>query len=177
MTYTTGIPTTAQSLGVSRPIIQDNFDVLSARFAVNHEPLNNANPGVHTTVDLLSQAGNADPPLGQVSHFSKPVLGITEWFFQREQAGVPPGPVIKMSKGTPIPTNHGYTFLPGGLILSFGNRVGTGLVTFGYTAYTAIFSITTATTAGAAAVPTLTLLNANLSVGAGTNVYYMVIGI
>lgn len=67
---------------------------------------------------MTAQAADPATPATIVSHYSKQVGGITEWFFKREAPG---NEVIRMSRGTPIALNLGYTFLPGGLLLQWGS--------------------------------------------------------
>jgi len=138
MSFTPAIPQVGQSLGSSRPQVLDNFAILRSTIAVNHVDVNLANAGTHTHADLLAQAGNPNPATGLVSHYSKLVSGITEWFFQRENTGT----VIQMSRQDPQLINNGQTFLPGGLLLKFGFAAGTAPIMF-TTAFTfAPFSIT-----------------------------------
>ncbi len=119
MSYTANVPVSGQSLGNSRPIINANFAKIQSVFDANHVDFNLSNAGMHTHVDLLTQASDPNPAATIVSHYSKSVAGNTEWFFQRENSG----PVIQMSNLAGIPTvlgATGRTFLPGGLILLWG---------------------------------------------------------
>ena len=93
MSFTPNIPANGQTLGSSRDEVRDNFSSLRSTLAENHVDVNSANPGLHTYVDMLSQSSNSDPITGCVSHYSKLVGGIAEWFFQRENSGN----VIRMS--------------------------------------------------------------------------------
>lgn len=120
-TYTANVPITGQSLGNSRPTINNNFQAIQTVYDENHVDFNASNAGAHTHVDMLAQGANPDPATGLISHFSKDVSGVTEWFMQRENTGV----VFQMSKGNPLLSsvgNHteGNTFLPGGFIMKFG---------------------------------------------------------
>lgn len=132
MSFTPGIPASGQSLGSSRTQVQDNFSSLRSTLAANHVDVNSANPGLHTHADLLAQSADPNPATGIVSHYSKLVSGNTEWFFQRENTG----PIIQMSNlaGTPSVGSSGRTFLPGGLILIWGqcnyNTASSTTVTF-----------------------------------------------
>lgn len=126
MTYTPGVPQSGQTLGETRPNILTNFTLINQAFGANHVPLTTNATGLHTHVDMTAQAANPNPPATIVSHYSKQVSGITEWFFQREQSGVPPGDVIQMSAGTATstgvyPNSKGTTFLPGGLMVKWGS--------------------------------------------------------
>lgn len=116
MSFTPNIPASGQSLGSSRTQVLDNFAVLRSALAENHVDVNDANAGLHTHADLLAQSADPDPATGVVSHYSKLVSGITEWFFQRENTGA----IIQMSKGTPSATSSGRTFLPGGILMLWG---------------------------------------------------------
>jgi hypothetical protein len=121
MSFTPLIPASGQSLGSSRTQVLNNFASLRSTLAANHVDVNSANPGLHTHADLLAQSADPNPPVKAVSHYSKQVSGITEWFFQRENSGS----VFQMSNGDPsvssnFPTSSGQTFLPGGFILQWG---------------------------------------------------------
>lgn len=119
MSFTPGIPQNGQTLGNSRDSTRNNFASLRSTLAENHVDVNSANPGLHTFVDMLAQSANSDPITGAVSIYSKAVSGITEWFFQRENSGN----VIQMSVGNPTVAATGTTFLPGAVILKWGQVV------------------------------------------------------
>lgn len=121
MSFVTGIPQNGQTLGASRDLVRGNLDSLYNTLLVNHRDINLSHPGTHTHADLLAQSVDPNPATTLVSHYSKAVSGVTEWFFQRENSGA----VIQMSAGTPtitgtFPNSSGQTFLPGGLILKWG---------------------------------------------------------
>lgn len=140
MTFTPNIPASGQTLGSSQPQILNNFAVLRSTIAVNHVDVNATNPGTHTHVDLIAQSANPNPATGFVSHYSKTVGGVTQWFFQRENSGS----VIQMSNGTPVASTNGQTFLPGGLILQYGSSTSNSVsysVSFNITFPTNIFSL------------------------------------
>lgn len=116
------VPVPGQTLGSSRDQVQTNFNILRSTLAENHVDVNSANPGVHTHADLLAQASDPNPATTLISHYSKAVSGITEWFLQRENSGA----VFQMSAGDPtnsgvFPSSVGQTFLPGGFILQWGS--------------------------------------------------------
>ena len=117
--YTPNVPVVNQTLGNSQNIINQNFMAISELVGVNHQNFGLSNQGTHTHADLLAQSANPNPGSGLVSHYSKVVSGATEWFFQRESSG----PVIQMStvSGTPVVSANGQTFLPGGLVMRYGN--------------------------------------------------------
>lgn len=121
MSFTPGIPANGQSLGSSRTQVLNNFASLRSTLAANHVDVNSANPGLHTHADFLAQSADPNPATGIVSHYSKVVTGVTQWFFQRENTG----PIIQMSNGNPsimstFPNSKGQSFLPGGFILQWG---------------------------------------------------------
>jgi hypothetical protein len=53
--YTTGIPTAAQSLGITQQPIQNNFSVINTAFAVDHVAFNNPNAGYHNVIHIPNQ--------------------------------------------------------------------------------------------------------------------------
>ena len=151
MSFTANVPVSGQTLGNSRPIINSNFTVLQSTWDKNHQDFNLSNAGAHTHADLLAQSADPNPATTLISHYSKSVSGITEWFMQREAAGMTPGPVFQMSSGNPMqgagsPTsNFGQTFLPGGFQMKWGLTAGAGgsqVVTYTGAGLTAFPSMT-----------------------------------
>jgi len=120
-TYTPNVPVSGQSLGNSRPLINSNFMAIQSTFDENHVDFNDMNAGAHTHVDMLAQSADPNPATGLISHYSKAVSGITQWFMQRENTGV----VIQMSSGNPqqgASSSFGQTFLPGAFQLRWGHE-------------------------------------------------------
>lgn len=116
-TYTPNVPISGQSLGNSRPIINNNFQSIQSTFDENHVDFNLSNAGAHTHVDMLAQSTDPNPATGLISQYSKQVGGVTEWFMQRENSGA----VFQMSNGTPVASANGQTFLAGGVVMKYGN--------------------------------------------------------
>lgn len=120
-TYTPNVPVSGQSLGNSKPTINSNFQAIEQLIKVNHQNFGLTSQGYHTFVDMISQGTTpANPPTGSIAHYSNTVSGNAEWFFQRENSGSQ----IQMStvNGTPVLAANGQTFLPGGLVMRFGNQ-------------------------------------------------------
>lgn len=195
MSYNAGIPISGQTLGSSRPQVQGNFQVLFDTIAKNHVAMNATNAGKHTFVEMVAQLGDDTTQIqtGIVTHYSKLVGGLTEWFFQREGTGAVAGPSIQMSKGLPSATANGSTFLPGGLILKWGTFVATTVGTvvqfkdnvtlapfpnavFSVTLTSIFNSSTQATDIHLASTPTVNGFNGQSLVGGGITSYYMAIG-
>lgn len=151
-TYTANVPVSGQSLGSSRPIINSNFSAIQTTFDENHVDFNDSHAGAHKHADLLSQASNPNPATGLVSHYSKDVSGVTEWFFQKENSGQ----AIQMSNGTVSVGSSGYTFLPGGLILQWGSTNLTAVVTFPKVFPNSVFSVQFTGISSSSAISSLT---------------------
>jgi len=193
MSYNPGIPVSGQTLGSSRPQVQGNFQTLDTTIATNHVAMNQANAGKHTFTEMVARTTENTNQIqtGTVTHFSKLLGGITEWYFQREGTGVASVPAIQMSKGTPSPLASGCTFLPGGLIIKWGTFVATTagtLVTFStVTPFTAppfsviVTGVLNSTTQGPnlhlQAFPTALSFLCQSTLGGGINSYYVAIGI
>ncbi len=130
MTWTPNIPAANQTLANSQPLIRDNFTEVFTDFGKNHVGFTNAtvaDRGKHNFVTLKVQA--ADPVIAnnnEAEIFTKQIGGITQLFWKRFN-----GSAVQMTAVDPVYTpgvgpvfdNKGFTFLPGGLLLQYGNLV------------------------------------------------------
>jgi hypothetical protein len=92
MSFYSNIPTTPQSLGNSRPLINSNFTVLDKTFAKDHVEFNDANglgPGKHVSQHFPFEATNAQKAtaVGEIDYYMKLVSGIPRLFFREPNNG------------------------------------------------------------------------------------------
>jgi hypothetical protein len=170
MSYTVGIPLDGQSLGNSKPQVRANFTQLYNYTAVNHVALNNLGQGKHTFVELVNQA-NQTTGLGESAIYSQ-ALGPTpfaNWVYQQETGGADPlrnqGAIIQMTNIKPVNATVGRSFLPGGLLIVWGNLLSgqtipapNGKTTFNWVTANGGEGFTLA---GVAAVPFIVLASPN----------------
>ena len=119
------VPQAPQTLGVTQPLILQNFQTIDAAFQVDHVPYTTPGQGKHNQVTFPVQAmaptftGTDSGLYSTMDSFS----GVTQIFV------VPPGPV---SPGTPVPmtaaslTTQGYSYLPSGLLMQWGQSTVSG---------------------------------------------------
>ena len=126
MVYIPTIPNPGDTLAGSQPQIRGNFSEINTDFARNHVALTDAtvaNRGKHNVVEFNIQA--ADPVLiateGEL--YTKSVAATPQMFWKRFG-----GTAVQMTATDPAITVvpgiiKGRTFLPGGLLLQYGNQV------------------------------------------------------
>ena len=130
--YTTGIPTAAQSLGITQQPIQDNFTVLDTTLSVNHVAMNTVGAGKHKFVQMPIQA-SAPTTLGnEGALYTKNTGTGSDLYYIRDAIGATEtqltssaivAPAASVPTGAPAidPTSAQYiTYLPGGLIMISG---------------------------------------------------------
>jgi|SRR5271157_99693 len=129
--YVTGVPLPNQSLGQTQPTINTNFTVLNGNFAVDHVDFTNAPPGAggnggrHNTVTLVQQA--ADPIAVTTSPilYGKSTTGNTlnnDIYFRRASNDASTVVQLTTTKVNPLAAGNGSSFLPGGLMIQWGNQ-------------------------------------------------------
>ena len=137
--YQPGIPTGTVNLDVDYQNLQNNFQQLDTIFGIDHKPFSNttAKQGYHTVVHLVEQSNTSNnPPNNQPVVAPAPVANIGELFAAEINDGIDTdtafyfqsgkGKVMQMTRNfVPVAANNGYTFLPGGLILQWGQITST----------------------------------------------------
>lgn len=142
MSFTPGIPATGQKLGASRTQVLNNFATLRTGIEVNHVDINAAGAGKHKFVQLIDATSDLpSTSASEVAVFQKLVSGNPRLQLRQPSSGTQ----IQMSGVDPDTTGtEGYTFLPGGLLIQWGQSAIAGTTTR---------SITFPTTFTAATVP------------------------
>lgn len=115
-TFTINMPTSGESLGSTYQKVQDNFMNYWNNFQVNHVNPNDANGGKHTKVQMIEQGADPATAINEMAMYTKDVAGNTRTFLRQENNGA----VMQLSGITPVAAANGYTFLPGGLMIQWG---------------------------------------------------------
>src|SRR5271156_6351075 len=137
MVYQNNIPQPTDLLSKSQGDLLNNFAALKTLIDVNHVDFNSADQGKHMWVTLPSQG--ATPPAG--SGFAPTELGLynavyttttqQELFINKtNQATVVQVPLSASTLSTnsaPAQGTQGWSYLPSGIIIKWGNTMGTGL--------------------------------------------------
>lgn len=127
-TYKQNIPLATDLKSQSQSDIKDNFGEIKTLVDINHVTFGDGDQGKHKYVTLPEQG--ADPDLvedNQATVYSKEsdITTKTGLFWQGEGTGAAAGDVIEMT-AKKINGNLGYTYLPSGIILHFGQGTATG---------------------------------------------------
>lgn len=120
MTYNPNIPLGTDFPSQSRSQFLTNFGQLNTLFGADHFPFNYATValrGRHQFVTLEQQAAGPATSGTQVALYSKAAAGATNLFMRRATSGTE---VQLSSNADPIVATSGQTFLPGGLVMKWG---------------------------------------------------------
>jgi hypothetical protein len=135
--FTPNIPTSGQSLGVTRVPFFNNFNTINTTISVNHVAMNDANQGKHKFLQMPTQGSAPSTAADESGVYSKKVASINNLFFAQGNRAkqYQLTTVVATSNGdsrfgtfTNYSGNNsgGWTFLPGGLILQYGKFEGLG---------------------------------------------------
>jgi len=136
MAYQPNIPNGTVNLDEDWRNLRTNFQALNTIFDKDHVPYSNntAQNGYHKAIHIVPQAAPATVA-GIASIYSTTINSISndQTLFYKTGAGN----VIQLTRNfVPLAANHGYTFLPGGLMLQWGRQnaaggaTSTSLITF-----------------------------------------------
>lgn len=146
MAYNANIPQATDLLSISQGQILGNFTQLNTAWLINHVDFNAGDAGKHKWVTFPSQA--ASPPAGsgflgsEIGAYNAVFTlgggrgtGINELFLNKQSfAGVKQIAMTSsiLSNSSPGNFSFGWTYLPSGIIMYWGNDTGTGskIVTF-----------------------------------------------
>jgi len=130
-TFYTTIPNAPNDPADDQPKMLQNNIAISNLIGIDHVNFNNVNAGYHKVVHLLNNAGTPAPLAGYGEVYSNTISSIISDTALYYQTGT--GLNIQMTvNGVPNPLsttagpptqNRGWSFLPGGLILNYGNIV------------------------------------------------------
>jgi len=124
-TYTPGYPPDGSSLGQTKSTIRNNLDGTFETLGIDHIN-NNGLPGsqpagYHNVIHVVPQGSNPAPITGYGQLYSKTINSFTtdQALFWETGNGLIQQLTTNLTPATVSVTN-GYTFLPGGIILQWG---------------------------------------------------------
>lgn len=145
----TPVPNSGQTLAASRPVIFNNFSVISTAFEVDHAAYNDATQGKHNKVTLPRQGAAPVTAADEVALYSRlsTLSGATELVVRKQSSGA----IYEFTSA--LAANIGWTRLPSGILLKWGNSTtpagGLGTYTFpvaaNIPAFTQIFNVVVTT--------------------------------
>ena len=154
MAFLRDYPTASQAISASQPILKENFNASDDSFGTDHFAFSNttAQNGTHKQVQLYEGTSvNGTIPAGlkganYESIYSSLTAGTGELWMVR---GASATGVQLTGPGTPTATTAGYSFLPGGILIQWGQKIqamssgsNTGTITFSLPFPNKIFVIT-----------------------------------
>lgn len=110
------VPNAGQTLGNSRPSVQNNFGNINTSFNVNHVDFGVADTGKHKWVTMPVQGASPATGASEVALFSRTSAfsAVPEMAFRRESNGT----VIEFTSALQAAT--GWTRLPSGILMKWG---------------------------------------------------------
>lgn len=117
MTFTSGVPTTGQTLGQTRDIIRNNFTNYFNVVSQDHISPNATGEGKHNKSTYVAQTVDPVTALNEIAEYSKNASGIIQGFLAPSNAGTPIQ-MTRLDTGA-LNNSNGYSFLPGGLIIQW----------------------------------------------------------
>lgn len=204
MTFTSNVPVSGDSLGSTRDRIRSNFQQIAIVEAVNHVAFNQTGQGKHTFLQMPEQVSAPVTLVDEAAFYSKVAVNPAEanLFFRAENNGFEYQLTKSVSASTGLfgvqtnnyngsgtDKNGGWTFLPGGMLMQYGQVTSFGansskVIPFPVAFTSGCFSITLGRISGvdvssqvvvnaAAGMSNFTLTNYS---GVTTQVYWMAIG-
>lgn len=161
MSYTPNVPVSGQSLGNSRPIINQNFQTIQTVFDINHVDFNVSGAGKHNLIQIpTAQSASPGTIAGEIALYSKNVSGVPQLFFQKQNIAAAGADIQMTTNVDPVALEGGTSFLPGGLILQWGKAAnggaGTTIVGFNSAFPNNVFNVSVTPISAGATYPTLT---------------------
>lgn len=194
MTFNPNIPSGGQTISSTTVPIQTNFNVANTAFGIDHVPFITAtNQGRHNKATLIQQPSDpaavslCDILYTKSVSYGAPYSDTKNELFLRRASG-DGSTIIQMSTRDPIASTNGASFLPGGVIIQWGQTSFVGssnpAITFPEAFPNNPFSVQITIQNSNPAVPNawrITSLSAsgfvaNVQVTGATTMYWMAIG-
>lgn len=118
-------PLATETPSNSQPLMRQNFQQIAISYNTDHVPLSSGvNVGFSNKLTLVDQTSGPGSAASQVVEYAKSVIypnaagTFSELFFERDASGTE----VQMTTGPgdPIAASTGQTYLPGGMILKWG---------------------------------------------------------
>jgi hypothetical protein len=137
------VPLAGQTLAVTRDPIRTNFNTIDTAFSVDHVAYNTLGQGKHNKVTLPVQAVPPTALTTEVALFSRDSIftGKPELFMRNGDNGF----IYAFTDG--LQATPGWSYLPSGILLKWGQSTANGLTTFTYPtsgtipAFQAVFAV------------------------------------
>lgn len=118
-TFLTGIPATNNNPSDDQPNMLINNDSLyqwaGANAASDHYGFNVNDGALHKRTSYVAQGSDPGSSSGRYVEYGKNSSGSTELFAQKDGVVTP----IQLTRGVPVATSSGYSYLPGGLLIQW----------------------------------------------------------
>lgn len=153
MPYQANIPQPNNRIKDSQSDILQNFQAIDTVFAEDHEPFNSANEGKHASVRLTAQSPAPTFGATEVGIYNATYNNNTsvrnEVFVHKKtnnsSLNIPMTASILSQNGTVGTNTPGWTYLPSGILIHWGQWAGQGLVSVplnsGFPAFAQIFTV------------------------------------
>lgn len=130
-TYNRDIPNEPNAPADDQPNMKVNNNSIQDFLAVDHFGFNNNDGGWHEQVTMPEASTAPTTAANQGALYTKDVSGTTQLFYRRESDG---DEYQLTTSNTPSAANSGYTFLPGNILMQWGqnnaNAKGTTTINF-----------------------------------------------
>lgn len=117
--FTTGIPATNNNPSDDQPPMRVNNDNIYAWVggdsAADHYGFNVNDGALHKRSSYVAQGSDPGSVSGRYVQYGKDSSGSTELFAQKDGVATP----IQLTRGVPLATSSGYSYLPGGLLIQW----------------------------------------------------------
>ncbi len=128
MVYQPNIPNATDAIKNSQADVQRNFQSIGTAFDKNHGDFNSAIPGQHVVVQMPVQVATPNPPFAATDvalyNLNDAITTKSEMYVHKIQnattAEIPMTASI-LSTSTPLLASSGWTYLPSGIIMKWGN--------------------------------------------------------
>ena len=122
MTFQRNIPQPGDLISVSQDNLLQNFQAINDSYNVNHVLFNLAGDGKHKFVEMPTQTSDPAGAASEITLFSRtqslPSTGIVNLWYKRNAEA----DAFQLTGTNPETTVDGHTFLPGGLLLQWGQH-------------------------------------------------------
>ena len=144
MAYKKDIPGASDILSTSQDDIKNNFNTADTSFAINHSAFTvaTADAGKHLYCTLIEQTAPTTVA-NEVSLYSKEEDSVSTLFLRHESAGTEVQ--LSVAAANVVASAQGSSYLPGGVIIKWGNGVAKTAVTFGVAFPNNCWSVTATT--------------------------------
>lgn len=140
--YTNAIPAAANNPSADQPDMQSNTDAIDDLIDRDHYSFNTNFSGLHKQSRYVAQTTPTTDP-GILALYNKTGSGGSELYMVRDNNAGTDVALTTSKIGAPIASTNGASWLPGGILIQWGQATKTtgGTVTFTAAFPTAVFSV------------------------------------